>query len=60
MCEVKTSDSFAYGTAKIITGISMYKYQMRNKKNWNKTLLDSDQESNKDSKMNLDINNENI
>lgn len=41
-CEVKISDLFALGTAKMVTGISLYKYQMHTEENWNKVLLDSD------------------
>lgn len=44
----------------MIAEISLYKYQIYIKKNWNKISLNSNQENNESNKINLDINNEDI
>ena len=59
-CETETSDLFELGTIKMATEIPLYKYQMRTRKNWNKTPSDSDQKSDESNETNLDINDENI
>ena len=51
---------FALGIAKMATGIPLHKYQMRIRENWNKAPSDSNQESNEDNEIDLDIVNEDI
>ena len=59
-CEIEKSNLFAYQKRKITTGISLHKYQIRTKKNYNKVLPDSDEESDESNEMDLNIDDENI
>ena len=53
-CEAETSDVFVPRIEKMATGISLHKYQIRTKGNWNKTPSDSDQKSDENNKTDLD------
>lgn len=53
-------DLFALGKVKIATEISLYKYQIRIRKNQNKIPLDSYQKSDKSNKTNINIDDEDI
>lgn len=59
-CEVKTSNLFAFGIAKMAIGIPLHKYQMCTRGNYNKAPPNSDQKSNEDNKTDWDIDDENM
>lgn len=47
-------------TVKMITQILLHKYQILTRENLNKPLSDSDQKSNEDNEIDLDLDNEDI
>lgn len=49
MCEAETLDLFVCRTAKMAIKISLHKYQIHTKENWNKAPPDSDQKSDESS-----------
>lgn len=55
ICETETLNLFAHRITKLVTKISLHKYQMRIIKNWNKTFPDNNQESVEGNKTNLEI-----
>ena len=59
-CEAEILNLFTLRISKVAIEISLHRYQMYIKGNWNKALLDGNQENDKDDELNLNIDNENM